>query len=69
MKRVGISFDDSQRALVSRYADDKDETMPQAYNQLIQIGLYHSDFELELPRPEINEEMVMENSMSDDNGD
>lgn len=62
MKRVGISFDESQRALVSKYADDKDETMPQAYSQLLQIGLYHSNVELELPRPEIDGEMVRENS-------
>lgn len=56
MKRVEVNMSASFRGFVNQYAEEKDKTMPQAYRDLMEIGLAASDIEIENFNSDILEE-------------
>jgi hypothetical protein len=46
MKRVEVNMNASFRGLVNQYAEEKNLSMPQAYRELMEIGLAASEVEI-----------------------
>jgi hypothetical protein len=49
--RVKIAMTEALRGHVAHYAEKNDMSMPQAYREIIEIGLFTSDVDLETFRP------------------
>lgn len=47
MKRVEVNMNASFRGFVNQYAEEKGKTMPQAYRDLMELGLAASDVEID----------------------
>ena len=58
MKRVEVNMSNSYRGYIEEYADQRDITMPQAYKELIDIGITKCAIEFE--SPPIDEEKIEE---------
>lgn len=54
MMRVEIQMSRSFRGLVDQYAQEKGKTMPEAYRDLLEIGLLVADVEIENFSPRID---------------
>lgn len=53
MMRVEVNMDDSIRGLVAKYAKETDQTMPEAYRELMVKGLVISEVEFPTFNPEV----------------
>ena len=71
MMRVEIDIDDSVRGLVAKYADETDQSMPQAYKELILYGLEISDVEFPTFSPDVDlpDDIQKISNMSEDDYD
>ena len=69
MMRVEINMDESVRGLVSKYANETDKTMPEAYRELIIYGLLVSevDFPTFSPNVAINDDAIEIATMDEEN--
>lgn len=64
--RVEINIDQPARGLVSKYANVEDKTMPQAYGELLLIGLVASDVSSPAFSPDVDmDDDIMEISKRD----
>jgi len=68
MMRVEINMDDSVRGLVAKYAKETDQTMPEAYRDLMIKGLVISDVDFPTFNPDvdIDDDVVELSNMDED---
>jgi hypothetical protein len=65
MMRVEVAMDKPFRGYIEYYAEQEDTTMPQAYVELLKIGLACSDVDFERPPVQNSEVEAMLNNNID----
>lgn len=68
MKRVEVAMNASFRGFISQFADEKGLTMPQAYRELLELGLFVCDVEIDnfQPTADVDEDVETVITLDDD---